>query len=481
MFNREVVFVLIFSALKSLALYVDPILNNQITQQNSKSIELLFKNLSPADGHPGAILAAPSKIRPDYYYHWVRDAGLVTLALDSVYRANSSSRINNFLNSFFLNHINFNEIIQNSTAFKNGLGEPKFYVDGNPYLEPWGRPQNDGPAIRTLSMIQILDLAIKNKWPEAVKLSQKMYQPQLPANSILKKDLEYVGHHWTEASFDLWEEVLGMHFYTMMAQRKALLFGSQIAASYGDRSASAFYIQEAKKVANYLETYWSPQKGYIESTKFPIRSKVRSKSNLDLAVLLGVIHFDIDNSSFTINDPRVIATFNKLKSSFSSLYSINKNTKFGVAFGRYPEDTYDGYSTNSLGNPWVLGTTGAAEYLYRLIIKYKMSNSIYIDQINYLYFRSLAENQNLQPNTLVNSQSPLFQKILNSLLVEAESYMARVIYHRNPDGSLSEQINRDSGYMQGAPNLTWSHASFLTAKLYREQALNYLGITTSRQ
>jgi glucoamylase len=48
------------------------------------------------------------------------------------------------------------------------------------------------------------------------------------------------------------------------------------------------------------------------------------------------------------------------------------------------------------------------------------------------------------------------------------------MYHRNPDGSLSEQINRDSGYMQGAVNLTWSHASFLTAKMARDKALQAL-------
>src|SRR5688500_16671266 len=28
------------------------------------------------------------------------------------------------------------------------LGEPKFQADGSAFNDPWGRPQNDGPAIR---------------------------------------------------------------------------------------------------------------------------------------------------------------------------------------------------------------------------------------------------------------------------------------------------------------------------------------------
>jgi GH15 family glucan-1,4-alpha-glucosidase len=62
-----------------------------------------------------------------------------------------------------------------------------------------------------------------------------------------------------------------------------------------------------------------------------------------------------------------------------------------------------------------------------------------------------------------------FKKIISHLISEGDLYLMRVIYHANPDGSLSEQFNRENGYMQGAPNLTWSHASFITAKLKRDQ------------
>jgi len=41
--------------------------------------------------------------------------------------------------------------------------------------------------------------------------------------------------------------------------------------------------------------------------------------------------------------------------------------------------------------------------------------------------------------------------------------LVRVKFHVDSDGQMSEQMNRWSGYLQGARDLTWSYASFLTA------------------
>jgi len=65
-----------------------------------------------------------------------------------------------------------------------------------------------------------------------------------------------------------------------------------------------------------------------------------------------------------------------------------------------------------------------------------------------------------------------YSLVIKGLFEEADGYLARVLFHRNADGSLSEQMNRENGYMQGAPNLTWSHASIITAKLRRDEAIS---------
>lgn len=84
----------------------------------------------------------------------------------------------------------------------------------------------------------------------------------------------------------------------------------------------------------------------------------------------------------------------------------------------------------------------------------------------------LSGNAQLKVGQVLSPMDPTFTLIIKGLFEEADSYLSRVLFHRNADGSLSEQMNRENGYMQGAPNLTWSHASFITAKLRRDEAIS---------
>jgi glucoamylase len=450
-----------------------PINANELEKQYQRSILFLLKNLSPNDGVRGSIIAAPSRSNPDYYYHWVRDAALVVDTLLNVYTnpRYKNQALKNQIKGFLLDHVQFNSKIQISSQSFKGLGEPKFLVTGLPFTGPWGRPQNDGPALRASTHARILDIALREKWPEAAQLSAMLYSAKLPADTLIKRDTEYVAHHWKELNFDLWEEIYGVHFYTLLSKRKSMLYGASVAKAYSDSGASQFYLTQANQIANTLETFWSNSKGYIEATKNASRS--RNKSHLDSAVILGVLHSEIEESHFSVADPRVLATFLKLKSSFNAIYTINKRSpQYGTAMGRYPEDTYDGYNTNSRGNPWVLTTAGGAEYLYRLVMSYTKKRQIAVNDFNKDYFQSLSGSTVLKSGQVLTPIDQEFSLIIKGLFQEADSYLSRVLFHKNHDGSLSEQINRESGFMQGAPNLTWSHASLLTAKMRRDEALS---------
>ncbi len=108
-----------------------------------------------------------------------------------------------------------------------------------------------------------------------------------------------------------------------------------------------------------------------------------------------------------------------LTKTFRDLYHVNKAyPNMGVALGRYPEDRYDGYHSGGQGNPWFLATLALAEH-------HCLSGK-----------KSLA---NLQ-----------FQ---------------RVLFHSDRTGQLDEQFNQNSGYMQGAYDLTWSHGAYITSML----------------
>lgn len=452
--------------------YVKPLNSAAAEQQFQRSIYFLMKNVSPADGVRGSIIAAPSRNHPDYYYHWVRDAALVTDSLLNLYldpRYNNS-QLKTQIKSFVIDHMKFNAKIQASSQSANGLGEPKFWVTGLPFTGPWGRPQNDGPALRSINHARVLDIALREKWPEANQLVPFLYSTKIPADSLIKRDTEFVAHHWREPNFDLWEEVYGMHFYTLLAQRKSMLYGASVANAFKDQGAAQFYKTQATQIGSTLENFWGQGKGFIEATKFVQRG--RNKSQLDSAVLLAVLHSEIEDTRFSVADPRVLATFLRLKNSFNAIYTINKNLAYGTAIGRYPEDTYDGYVTNSRGNPWVLSTAGAAEYLYRLMLSHLKLKQIQINDFNKAYYADLSGNTQLKSGQVLSPVDRTYSLIIKGLFEEADSYLSRVLFHRNADGSLSEQMNRENGYMQGAPNLTWSHASFITAKLRRDEAIS---------
>lgn len=176
-------------------------------------------------------------------------------------------------------------------------------------------------------------------------------------------------------------------------------------------------------------------------------------------MLLGVLHANTTDI-FSVDDPKVEATVLKLKQTFKTLYSINQSGPAGVAVGRYPEDKYDGYSSHGDGNPWILITNGFAEYYYRLGKMYLNRKRIIITPSNKDFFRDLGFDLSLG---VIDQSSRTFSTLIERLQTEGDAYLTRVKYHLDSDGQMSEQMNRWSGFLQGARDLTWSYASFLTA------------------
>lgn len=129
------------------------------------------------------------------------------------------------------NYADFSNIIARvpnpSDAFDARLGEPKFYANGTGYWGEWGRPQNDGPALRALSLLRFINTYISRHGLEKALplIRQKLYDNKLPTSTVLKMDLEYIAHKWHFPCFDLWEEIQGFHFYTRIVQRRALIEG----------------------------------------------------------------------------------------------------------------------------------------------------------------------------------------------------------------------------------------------------------------
>jgi glucoamylase len=455
-------------------------LSSWISTQEPQSEAFMLADISRDDAAKGSVVAAP-KQAIDYYYHWVRDAGLTIDVVVGLYAhaTDENDKANYF--QILSDYVDFSTGIQQSqnrsgNPWDTGPGEPKFNVDGSDYADRWGRPQNDGPAIRASGLIRLAHLLIDQGQMDWVQAH--LYQSTESATTLLKNDLEFVAHHWGDPSYDLWEEVVGTHFYTRMVQRRAMIEGAELADRMGDSGAAANYRSQAQQIEQQLANHWDDQKDYLVASLGvdPNDARYNAKDGLDVAVVLGVLHgtaihhdpstATADEVLFSVIDDRIILTAEKLKETFQGIYPVNsKGAGLAPGIGRYPSDTYDGTSTHSHGNPWFLTTNAFAELYYRTANVIAKKRTVQVTPTFAYWVGQLSQGSQvgLQANETLTSSDPRFAQLLSVIRLNGDQFLKRIQYHSTSDGSLSEEFNYQTGFMQGAQNLTWSHASMVTA------------------
>ncbi|WP_045096453.1 glycoside hydrolase family 15 protein [Legionella fallonii] len=382
----------------------------------------------------GAIVASPSRHEPNYYYDWVRDSAIAMGLVENWYE---STQLNQYKNLLFT-YISWTETIQHQKDPNPGqdiLGEPKFYVDGYPFDHAWGRPQNDGPALRALVLIRFAQQLLAHQETEYVQTH--LYNGGMDPHTMgaIKMDLEYVAHHWQDANFDLWEEVYGHHFFTSIAQRKALLNGAALARRLNDNQAAAYYAKQADLITDQLKYHIDPTHNIIQAS-LPFHSGPQKTLELDSSVILAILINQQTEGLYSPQNNLVKNTVKALHQQFNLMFPINKNNPGAILFGRYPGDTYDGYNTNSVGNPWFILTATIAEYYFTL------ANNVAMNETN--------------------------KTLIKGYLSTGDNYL-RLIKKYAPEMHLSEQINLNTGIQQGAASLTWSYVAVLRAIDLREK------------
>ena len=433
----------------------DGSLESWLEQQSRISQQKIIQNISQSGTAQGVVVASPSRNNPNYYFHWVRDAALVMQQVISF--KNSQSRLLNFAQFSWTNQL---------SEAQGGLGEPKFYVDGRVYNEPWGRPQNDGPALRAITLISFANKLLDENKQRVVE--KYLYNKALPAQSVIKGDLEYISHEWQNPCVDLWEERWGNHFYTEMVQRKALVEGAKLARRLNDEGAARWYEKQAQALQEELSKFKSEEKGIIIPTRNGNDSRA---SQLDTSIILAVLHGHTDDGFFAKQDEWVLSTADKLEKAFEVAYRINDGKFPGMAIGRYPEDVYYG------GNPWYLTTIAFAEFYFRLATAFSQDDKILITKLNSNFFNSLFRYENirgpyLSAGAILIRKDPRYDEILNLLKWKGDNYLRRVRMHTPANGSFSEQFSRLDGHQVSAYDLTWSFASFLSTIKARNDFLS---------
>ena len=284
----------------------------------------------------GMIIASPSN-DPPYKFHWVRDSSIVMKVIIDCYQKNKSK--------YFIHLINY---IENVSCIQNldtltGLGEPKINITREPYNDPWGRPQNDGPALRGLNMLKIYKFFI-NTYPNITK------ELVIPA---LNKDLNYVLKNYNKICFDLWEEIQGWHFYTRLVQLK--LLKEYIKLKEELRQYINLDEDYVVKVYNELKNDIKHHIGNNEIiSSFDINGNIIRYD--DASILLGLCHIDFDEEFCEF------FTFDKVNNNCNNLLNYFRE-KYQLAdlnmIGRYQYDEYYG------GQLWIICSLGLAQFYFK--------------------------------------------------------------------------------------------------------------------
>lgn len=437
-----------------------PGLDAWIAQQYRRSAAAMLRGVSAVDivkSRPGfgqQIRAASGSIvasialadwdpEPDYFFHWFRDSAIVIDALRVLHErgevnADVARRcFGDFVRfSLALSRVDGRALLVDSEQ-RRRRARPDFHrflredddlaavrgewvvadtrvnPDGTLDTTKWARPQFDGAPLRALALLRWLD----GDLVDAESASM--------ARELLLADLDFTRRHWHEASFDIWEEERGHHYYTQRVSAAALEAGARWCAAHGDEARSEDCAAQAAVAMERLDTYWSDEAGHYRSRALP--DALRSAKDLDIAVVFAAIHSGATSGPHSVLDPRMQRTLTRLEALFASLYAINRNRATGPAMGRYEGDVYHS------GGAYYFSTLAAAEFCFRVA-------------------------------ATRNADAPAWRE-------QGDAFLATVREFTPDDGALSEQFDQDTGAQTSARHLTWSYAAFVTAVAARQRAL----------
>ena len=351
----------------------------------------------------GIIIASPSE-SPPYKYHWIRDAALVMRVFIDMYERTGDSIYFQYIINYIENETKVQELRTIS-----GLGEPKVKTDCSVFDGDWGRPQNDGPALRGITLIKVVNL-FKYKYSTIIS---KNIVP------IIVKDLRYILRNYDKICFDIWEEKLGWHFYTRIVQLKFMrdcIFNYRI-LGINDEELSELHTKYNQLLSNIKDHF---QENTIISS-FDENGKIIKYD--DSANILAFCHIDYDEEILKVVPIEYIHhTCDELLKYFRNKY----NNDDIHLIGRYKEDAY--YD----GQIWIICSLALAQVYLEL---YK--------RLNVVDKKSPMHRAKSNPN--------------NDYMIIANEILERIL-SLDVDFILPEQFNPITNEYFSAKKLTWNYS-----------------------
>ncbi len=375
-------------------------------QYIDKIIQRIMENTNTTT-NPGIIIASPSE-SPPYKYHWIRDSALVMRTIMDMYETTKDPIYFQYIINYIENESKLQEL-----KTKSGLGEPKYNINCTAFNGEWGRPQNDGPALRGIILFKLINL-LNYKYDNLI---DKLIIP------VIKKDLDYIISNYDKTSYDIWEEKKGWHFYTRMVQAKFIKDSMNYHKKLGIK------VEILENVFDHLMNGLKDHlcdKHIISS--FDENGKIIKYE--DAANILAYCHIDYDKKILEYIPLEYINhTCDQLILGFRKKY---KNDELNL-IGRYNNDKY--YD----GQIWVLCSLALGQIYIEL---YKSRNIVKYD--------SPMHRSKSNPN--------------NNYIEIANEILERVLT-LDPNLILAEQFNPNTNEMLSANKLTWNYSELY--KLYK--------------
>lgn len=367
----------------------------------------------------GAITAANdtdyfSFSKDTYSYMWPRDGAFVAYALDQTGHQDLTRRFFRFCHRIFQEGYDPNpEVGAEQRAF--------FYHK----YTPSGSVGSSWHSWMTMDGVTVLPIqedetalilwALWNHYQQYrdIEFVRNMYDDMIkPAANFLS----YYRDPKTGLplpSYDLWEERLGIHTFTVASVYAGLQAAANFATVFGDTANSLKYRDAAKQVKNAaLNLLWCTEKKHFYRSLYPKpdATELIGDSTLESSTF-GMFFFEL----LPPDDPKIVANMNTLREHLWVKTDIG-----GVA--RYNNDYYHQISHETdvvPGNPWIVCTMWVAQW----------------------YIALAQSKEDLVP------------------ALELMEWVSNVAL---PSGLLPEQLNPYTGEPISVAPLTWSHAAFVT-------------------
>lgn len=409
-----------------------------------KCFQRVLRNVLPN----GAIVASPAKGEqpgePNYWFVWQRDAGQTLLSLIGWSRTSPFGLPVAPMQQAITAYLGFLARCQAS-------GVSRYTVEGQPVMG-YGSPQLDGPPIGVLALTNLLD-------------------PR-PHYGQIRAALDYLlTPEGQGPCFDAWEFVYGRILNALLLKRKAFRAGAHLALLLAEQDDLRRFQDEVARLETEIEGFVDVQRGVLVSNRDPADPWFETLSGLDAATLAALLTaWDSRDEFLGLTHPAVMGTVLALEDAFGPLYAVNRAWQAagydGMGWGRFPEDANDGLGSTG-GNPWPLATFWAAQYCYRLAEKLAIGGPFsIIDERQARYFNRVAGQELARPGEQLPGQDVVMH-LLPALRRRGDAYLQFVLAHQPLDGSVTEQINRDTGQPQGARDLTWAMSELLNTLAMR--------------